>query len=192
MLATHAATLAQRLAIVQEQNRESTTRIQRLQNELIERNELRIKMESLQSAHAAQRAHLATLRHQLRGTPVHKRELIRNQRAIADLEAMAAEADQLGRGRRSSTAVESPPFELLRSENEALERRISAAAASSSMSWGGGLDCRTTEHQDAHAFWPEADADTLQEALVTKSRAHAAQELALEMKILEARSMSCL
>ena len=70
-----AATLAQRLAIVQEQNRESTSRIQRLQNELIERNELEIKIEALQSAHAAQCAHLATLKQQLRGASVDKREV---------------------------------------------------------------------------------------------------------------------
>eukprot|EP00038_Savillea_parva_P028414 m.64893 g.64893 ORF g.64893 m.64893 type:complete len:369 (+) comp8254_c0_seq1:305-1411(+) len=219
------ATLTQRLSFIQEENRISVARIQTLQNELLAQNELNIKIEALQRAHEAQRALLVSLNERLRTSVAEKRDLVRNQKAIAELERMADETARLA-GDVSGAVVESPVFALLRADNAALEKKTAEArrrATAVQELQDAGTDLAALQryrrevearhddlmernliykrhieseggpaaaHEGLEPTSAEAAAQAKQRDLLDLSRQNAAEELALEMKIMEARSIA--
>eukprot|EP00041_Stephanoeca_diplocostata_P012216 m.203808 g.203808 ORF g.203808 m.203808 type:complete len:363 (+) comp18863_c0_seq2:130-1218(+) len=123
--------LLHRLENIAKHSHVSLSRIQKLQNELIEQNQLNFSIEQLEQAHEAQKAFLTSIQDQLKSASSRKRCIKRLETAIVQLETIV-----LQKSKNSSLAItssidssyiNSPAFDLLTQENSRISWEIDRA-----------------------------------------------------------------
>ena len=124
-------TLLQQYRLYSQRNKDNLERIQRLQNELIEKNESDLKISKLQEAHAAQVNFLMSLEEKCSQGKRYKCLVQRMEKTIVELEQMVTTPDARRQQEwRRNQPLESPSCRLLQSENELLEQHIARGAQS--------------------------------------------------------------
>ena len=159
-------TLLQQYRLYSQRNKDNLERIQRLQNELIEKNESDLKIAKLHEAHAAQVNFLMSLEEKCSQGKRYKCLVQRMEKTILELEQLVTTPDASRvAGWTSLKVIDSPSVSLLEAENALLEQHISRGGGrgsgamdnpmlSESMFEGEGresLVARLEAAQDRHA-----------------------------------------
>eukprot|EP00050_Salpingoeca_kvevrii_P000005 m.139812 g.139812 ORF g.139812 m.139812 type:complete len:321 (+) comp10000_c0_seq4:1721-2683(+) len=206
--------LLQRHKLYVQRNKDQLARIQQLQNDLIKKNELDIKVLKLKHAYSAQLAFKKKLEDEVALSTVYKIACKRQERAISRFEKMMDNPDAIG---NTPHPLPSPAFTLLEEENRQLEQYIlrlqqkkqASGSAPPRLATVNALQAQIAVEQikikkleelqrraqeDAEKSVPEdtqlqaldARADTLEQELVDQAAAFAEETTELEMKLRDA------
>lgn len=201
--------VVQKRRMLEERNKQLLARIQLLQTELIQQNELEGRLQQLASASAAQAAVQKALENQLLSAAVLKAACKRNESAINQLEKML-EVQSRRNTSHVSASVPSPLNTLLREEIQTLQSALQAASEAGEAVTLDELRARIEEENvrvaaleqalkqpgqaaaiddkvlEGSVVAAEREAAELQKQMLDAARRHAQEQTDLELKILEA------